>query len=270
MGNSAARYRIIDAFTDKLFGGNPAGVCLLDNWLPDSVLQSIATENNLPETAFLVKQSGYYDLRWFSPAIEVDLCGHATLASAFVLFEETEKNENRIEFKTKSGVLAAIKENDLIYLDFPARAVKACPKYKTFEKALGANPIEVYKAVDFLLLLDKEETVRSIKPDFAALKQIKSEAGIDSNSFGIIVTSKGDSCDFVSRFFAPNIGIDEDPVTGRAHCSLIPFWSEKLGKTKLIARQLSARGGVLYCEDCGERVKIGGKAVRYLTGEIKI
>jgi len=264
------QYHVIDVFTDKLFAGNPAGVCLLERWLSDDILQSIATENNLSETAFLVKQDGYYDLRWFTPTIEVDLCGHATLASAFVLFEDAEKSSGEIKFKTMSGMMAVTKGNDLFYLDFPARPVAPCPMYPTFEKAFGVKPVAAYQAMDFLILLDSEETLRNIKPDFAALKRIKTEAGLNNDCFGVIVTAKGSDCDFVSRFFAPNAGIDEDPVTGRAHCSLIPFWHEKLGKPKLTARQLSKRGGELFCEACGERVKIGGKMVRYLTGNIEV
>jgi PhzF family phenazine biosynthesis protein len=264
------QYHIIDVFTDKLFSGNPAGVCLLDKWLPDDVLQSIAAENNLSETAFLVKQNGYYDLRWFTPTIEVDLCGHATVASAFVLFEEDEKAANILKFKTMSGMMAVMRENDLLYLDFPSRPVTLCATFHTIEKAFGVKPTAVYKAVDFLVLIDNEETLRTINPDFIVLKQIKDEAGLDNDSFGIIVTAKGTDCDFVSRFFAPNAGINEDPVTGRAHCSLIPFWSEKLGKKVMSARQLSKRGGTLFCEDCDERVRIGGKAVKYLRGEINI
>ncbi|MCL2033651.1 MAG: PhzF family phenazine biosynthesis protein [Oscillospiraceae bacterium] len=259
-------YHVIDVFTDKLFGGNPAGVCMLDKWLEDDVMQSIASENNLSETAFLVKQKDYYDLRWFTPEIEIDLCGHATMASAFVLFEEAEKAAERIKFKTMSGMMAVTKENNMLYLDFPSRPVTPCPVYRTFEKAFGVKPVASYKAVDFLLLVDSEETLRNLNPDFSILKQVATEAG--NSSFGIIVTAKGNDCDFVSRFFAPHAGIAEDPVTGRAHCSLIPFWSEKLGKKIMTAQQLSMRGGVLFCEDCGERVKIGGKAVRYLKGNI--
>jgi len=263
-------YHIVDVFTDKLFGGNPAGVCVLDKWLADDILQSIAAENNLSETAFLVRQDGYYDLRWFTPSIEVELCGHATMASAFVLFDETEQTASELKFKTKSGVLSVSKGNDLFCLDFPSRPVSIYPTYQTFEKAFNVKPVAVYKAVDFLVLLNNEEELRKINPDFTMLKNIKEDAGIDNDCFGIIVTAKGNDCDFVSRFFAPNAGIDEDPVTGRAHCSLIPFWSERFNKTKLTAKQLSKRGGVLYCEDCGERVKIGGKAVRYLKGRICI
>jgi len=264
------QYHIIDVFTDKLFGGNPAGVCLLDAWLPDDVLQSIAAENNLSETAFLVKRDGYYDLRWFTPAIEVDLCGHATMASAFVLFEEAEKAAFDIKFETMSGALSVSREDDLLYLDFPSRPVAPCPMYPTFEKAFGIKPSAAYKAADFLILVDSEETLRSIRPDFQILKQIKAEAGIDNDSFGIIVTAKGSDCDFASRFFVPNAGVDEDPVTGRAHCSLIPYWYGKLGKRLMTARQLSNRGGMLFCEERGERVRIGGRAVRYLRGELLI
>ena len=261
-------YQIIDVFTDKLFGGNPAGVCVLDEWLEDDLLQSIATENNLSETAFLVKQSDYYDLRWFTPSIEVELCGHATMASAFVLFDNAERKASEMKFKTMSGIVSVTKENELLYLDFPSRPVSICPIYQAFEKAFGITPSAAYKAVDFLVLLNNEEELRSLSPDFIELKRIKEEADVGNDSFGIIVTAKGNDCDFVSRFFAPNAGIDEDPVTGRAHCSLIPFWSERLGKFELSAKQLSKRGGVLYCEDRGERVKIGGRAVRYLKGTI--
>ncbi|MDR1003342.1 MAG: PhzF family phenazine biosynthesis protein [Oscillospiraceae bacterium] len=264
------QYQVIDVFTDNLFSGNPAGVCLLENRLPDETLQHIATENNLSETAFLVKQDGYYDLRWFTPAMEIDLCGHATLASAFVLFEDAEKAADLIHFKTMSGMMAATvdRETDVYYLDFPARPVVTCPVYTTFAQALGVTPVATYKAVDFLVLVENEDALKSIHPDFAMLKQIKEEAGLDNDSFGVIVTAKGEDCDFVSRFFAPNLGIPEDPVTGRAHCSLIPYWSKRLGKRTMTARQLSKRGGVIYCEDCGERVKIGGKAVRYLKGDV--
>jgi len=263
-------YHVIDVFTDKLFGGNPAGVCLLDEWLPDGLLQNIAAENNLSETSFVVKRDTYYDLRWFTPIVEVELCGHATMASAFVLFDKSGQTENKLSFRTQSGILNVSKENDLLCLDFPSRPVTQCSMYQTFIDAFNVNPVAVYKAVDFLVLFDSEETLRNIQPDFIVLKQIKTEAMVENDSFGIIVTAVGNECDFVSRFFAPNAGIDEDPVTGRAHCSLIPFWSGKTGKNKLSARQLSKRGGVLFCEDCGERVKISGKAVRYLSGNINI
>ncbi|MHB1484225.1 MAG: PhzF family phenazine biosynthesis protein [Saccharofermentanales bacterium] len=287
------KYYVIDVFTDELFKGNPAGVCLLDEWLPDKTLQNIALENNLSETAFLVKSNnnrqGYYDLRWFTPSIEIDLCGHATLASAYVLFNYYENDLNELSFKTMSGTMKVTKadsmnleEKDILFLDFPSRKVERCPEYETFEKAFGVKPASFYKAADFLLLFNDEEIIRNIKPDFEVLKKIKEEAGLDIDNFGIIITAKAKTtadhnnlnnsgdCDFVSRFFAPNAGINEDPVTGRAQCSLIPFWSERLGKAKMTAKQLSKRGGHIICEDCGERVKIGGRAVCYLVGEIEI
>jgi PhzF family phenazine biosynthesis protein len=263
-------YHIIDVFTDALFGGNPAGVCLLDEWLPDDILQSVASENNLSETAFLVKRDGYYDLRWFTPELEVDLCGHATAASAFVLFEDAEKAAGEIKFKTMSGMLAVTREDDRLCLDFPSRPVSPCPMYPAFENAFGVKPAGAYQAADFLVLLDSQEALLSVRPDFSQLKAVKQEAGLEDDGFGIIITARGSDCDFVSRFFAPNAGIPEDPVTGRAHCSLIPFWKERLGKDKMVARQLSKRGGLLFCEDHGKRVKIGGRAVRYLRGEITI
>ena len=182
-------YHVIDVFTDKLFGGNPAGVCLLDEWLPDNALQNIAAENNLSETAFLIKQDNYYDLRWFTPTIEVDLCGHATVASAFVLFEGMEKTTYEIKFKTMSGMMAVTRADDLLYLDFPSRPVKPCPTYQTFEKAFGVKPVAVYKTVDFLVFVDNEETLQKINPDFSILKQIKTEAELENDSFGVIVTS---------------------------------------------------------------------------------
>jgi len=262
-------YHVIDAFTDKLFSGNPAGVCLLQNWLPDSVMQNIAAENNLSETAFLVKQDkGCYGLRWFTPTLEIDLCGHATLASAFVLFDETERDSRELRFETMSGILTVTKDGGLLNLDFPSAHAEECPLYPVFEKALGVRPLAAYKSIDFLVLLESEEALLGVTPDFAALKNLKAEAGLDHDRFGIIITAPGSGCDFVSRYFAPNAGVDEDAVTGRAHCTLTPFWSRRLGKKVMDARQLSARGGVLRCEDCGERVKIGGKAVRYLRGSI--
>jgi len=264
------QYQVIDVFSDKLYAGNPAGVCLLEKWLPDNILQLIAAENNLSETAFLVKQKGYYDLRWFTPTLEVDLCGHATIASAFVLFDEAESAADELKFKTMSGVMAVTRRDNLLYLDFPSRPVAPCPAYPCFEKALGFKPVSTYKAADFLALADSEDIIRGVKPDFGILKNIKAEAGLDDDNFGVIVTAKGVDCDFVSRFFAPNAGVDEDPVTGRAHCSLIPFWSGRLNKKIMFARQLSKRGGVIFCEDHGGRVKIGGNAVRYLKGTINI
>ena len=263
----AIEYHVIDVFTDKLFHGNPAGVCLLESWLPDDTMQSIAAENNLSETAFLVKQEGgLYGLRWFTPAIEIDLCGHATLASAFVLFDEQEKTASELKFETMSGPLSVTREGDLYVLNLPAAPTEECFDCPVIKNALGVRPFLVYRSIDFLVLLGSEDEVRAINPDFALLKQLKSEMGHDR--FGVIVTASGNDCDFVSRYFAPNVGVDEDPVTGRAHCTLTPFWAARLGKKVMSARQLSQRGGVLKCEECGDRVKIGGRAVRYLRGHL--
>jgi len=264
-------YHIIHAFTDKLFGGNPAGVCLLESWLSDDIMQRIATENNLSETAFLLKQkNGNYGLRWFTPTLEIDLCGHATLASAFVLFGEKERDAEKLIFNTASGNLSVTRDGNLLCLDFPATPAEECQTYPSIKKALGIKPMVVYKSIDFMVLVEGEETLRAISPDFTALEQIKAEAGLDHDRFGIIVTAPGAGCDFVSRYFAPNVGVPEDPVTGRAHCTLTPFWSKRLGKKIMDARQLSPRGGILRCEDCGERVRISGKAVRYMKGKIEL
>jgi PhzF family phenazine biosynthesis protein len=263
-------YYVVDVFTDKLFKGNPAGVCMLDKWIDDEILQNIAFENNLSETAFLVRQNDYYDLRWFTPKIEVDLCGHATIASAYVLFNFYEQNINEMKFKTMSGTMKVTKKDDMLFLDFPTRKAEETIDYKTFDEAFSCKNNGVYKAVDFLVIFDNETQLKNIKPDFAILKKIKEEAKMPDDCFGIIITAKGDNCDFVSRFFAPNAGINEDPVTGRAHCTLIPYWAEKLGKNKMKAKQLSTRTGEIDCEYLGERVLIGGKAVLYLKGNINI
>jgi len=264
------KYYAVDAFTDKVFRGNPAGVCLLDRWLADVELQHIAAENNLSETAFLVDGGGYYELRWFSPSIEVALCGHATLASAHILFSEQLVSGNNIMFKTKSGEMRAERRGEGLYLDFPAFDAAPTTVYPALEKSLSYTVTDVFKGMDFLVLLDDEEKVRSASPDFHFLKKLKSEAGLDTDDFGIIITARGKKCDFVSRFFAPNMGVDEDPVTGRAHCMLTPYWAKVLGKKRMTARQLSRRGGELCCEYRGERVSIGGKAVTYMAGEISL
>ncbi len=258
------KYFVIDVFTDKLFGGNPAGVCLLESWLDDAVMQNIAMENNLAETAFLVREDkSAYGLRWFTPEVEIDLCGHATLASAFVLMNEVRAVSDTVDFHTQSGTLTVTKNGDIFTMDFPTRAPVRCDVPQLLEQALGASVLETHMSRDLLVLLNSEDAVRHLRPDFALLRQI-------DNVFAIIVTAKGTDCDFVSRFFAPGAGILEDPVTGSSHCTLIPFWSGRLGKQRMTARQLSARGGSLLCEDCGERVKIGGTAVCYLRGEISL
>lgn len=253
----------VDAFTSKPFGGNPAAVVPLETWLPDETMQSIALENNLSETAFFVKRDGLYEIRWFTPTFEIDLCGHATLASAFVIFDVLGLETTTIKFHShRSGELSVEKLGDRLILDFPSRPVSPAEAPDGLVEAIGKQPKEVLKARDFFLVFENEQEVRNIKPDFAKLLEI--------DSHGFIVTAKGDDADFVSRFFAPEVGVFEDPVTGSAHCNLIPYWAEKLGKNTLLARQVSARGGELFCELAGDRVKIGGNAVLYLKGEIYI
>jgi PhzF family phenazine biosynthesis protein len=252
----------VDAFATAVFHGNPAAVCLLDEWLPDATLQNIAAENNLSETAFLVAHGGDYDLRWFTPTIEVDLCGHATLAAAFVLFTERGVNTNAIRFHSRSGLLTAAREDEVISLDFPARPATPCAAPEPLVRGLGRQPLEVLRARDYLAVFAKAAEVRALKPDFALLQTL--------DCLGIIATAPSEDCDFVSRFFAPAAGINEDPVTGSAHCTLIPFWSGRLDKTKMLARQVSNRGGELICRDAGERVFIGGRATTYLRGKIQI
>ena len=256
-------YFQVDAFTRRVFGGNPAGVCLLEAWLSDDVLQKIAAENNLSETAFLVSRGDEFDLRWFTPEIEIDLCGHATLASAFVLFRERAFGGNVVRFHSRSGVLSATRAGDEITLDFPAWKTEPCKAEAALVHGLGWMPREVRRnAEDVLAVLTSEADVRSVTPDTAQLAALETR--------GIIVTAPGSDCDFVSRFFAPRLGILEDPVTGSAHSTLIPYWSERLGQTKMFARQLSRRGGELVCEARGERVSIGGHAVLYSRGELEL
>ena len=251
----------LDAFTGRLFGGNPAAVVLLDSWLPDAVLQAIAAENNLAETAFVLPGAEASELRWFTPAVEVDLCGHATLAAAHVLFHRGSGSGRRLVFRTRSGELAVDREDDgLLALDFPSRPGRAEPVGDDLVAALGARPREVRRARDLLAVFDSEAQVRDLRPDAAKV------AALDA--FAVIVTAPGDDVDFVSRFFAPAAGVPEDPVTGSSHCTLVPYWAERLGKTALVARQLSARGGELRCQLRGDRVRIAGRVVEYLRGEI--
>ncbi|MBL8186048.1 MAG: PhzF family phenazine biosynthesis protein [Blastocatellia bacterium] len=250
----------IDAFTNRPFGGNPAAVVPLDAWLPDDIMQNIALENNLSETAFFVRQDDGYGLRWFTPTFEIDLCGHATLATAFVLFDQLGATEPVLRFHSKSGMLTVERDGDKLVLDFPSRPAARADAPEGLVAAIGREPIEIYRSRDYMLVYESEDDIRSISPDFSSLAKIRTHA--------VIVTAPGEECDFVSRFFAPEAGINEDPVTGSAHCNLIPFWAEKLGKTEMFARQLSSRGGELFCKHAGERVKIGGHATLYLKGEI--
>ncbi len=254
----------VDAFTDKLFGGNPAAVCILHNWLDDSMMQSIAAENNLAETAFIVPIKDAFEIRWFTPQAEVDLCGHATLASAHVIFNYLDNNDDCIEFYSpRSGKLFVYKKGEELQLDFPQDEIKAISTPQLLIEAFGHIPTECYLGkTDYLLIFETQKTIENIKPDFSLI----SKAG----NRGVIISAKGDKVDFVSRFFAPQIGIPEDPVTGSAHTTLTPYWSKRLNKNKLQALQLSKRVGVLSCEHKGERVLISGKAVTYLVGEISI
>ncbi|MFN8256000.1 MAG: PhzF family phenazine biosynthesis protein [Bacteroidales bacterium] len=252
----------VDAFTDKLFSGNPAAVCMLERWPDDSVLQSIAAENNLPETAFMVSRIHDFEIRWFTPVVEVDLCGHATLAAAYVLYNCLDYIRTPLQFQSRrSGELRVFKQEDFLYLDFPADKLKKTDEAETISQCIGATPVEVLKGKsDYFALVENETIVRELKPDFAKIAMLKAR--------GLIVTAKGQNVDFVSRFFAPQSGINEDPVTGSAHTSLIPYWSAKLKKNEMKALQLSARGGELVCKNNGTRCLIGGKAKLYLIGEI--
>lgn len=252
-----------DAFSDKLFGGNPAAICPLTKWLPVPMMQKIAAENNLAETAFFIPQGHDFELRWFTPEMEIDLCGHATLATAHILFTELNYDKEVIHFHTlKAGTLTVTREGDLYTLDFPSRVAETAEAPVGLVEALGKTPLHVYKSRDYMLIYENEDDILAIKPDFNALSKIE--------IIGVIVTAPGKNSDFVSRFFAPSAGINEDPVTGSAHCNLIPYWAKELVKNKLHAYQLSARKGELWCEMKNDRVLIAGKAVTYLKGEIRI
>ncbi|HTN21625.1 MAG TPA: PhzF family phenazine biosynthesis protein [Pelobium sp.] len=252
----------IDAFTDKVFGGNPAAVCVLEDWLPDTLMQSIATENNLAETAFLVKVNEQYHIRWFTPTVEVDLCGHATLASAHVLYEFGFETAPKIQFYShRSGELPVEKTEDLYTLDFPADSITEIELPVELSLSFSKKPLKVYKGkTDYMLVFENEETIKALAMDFEKLAK--------ADCRGVIVTAKGNSVDFVSRFFAPQSGINEDPVTGSAHTTLTPYWANRLNKTNLTAMQVSKRGGHLKVSNEKQRVKISGKAVTYLVGEI--
>ena len=260
----------LDAFSDRPFAGNPAAVCPLEAWLDDDVLQEIAAENNLSETAFFVGDIGSDDarleLRWFTPVSEVDLCGHATLASAWVILNLLAPDRESVSFETRSGRLTVEgAEDDLLVMDFPARPAVPREAPRALVEGLGAAPAEVLASDrDYLVVLDAEDDVRKLKPDFARLR------GLDR--LGIIASAPGVSADFVSRFFAPSVGVPEDPVTGSAHCTLAPYWAERLGRgdAPLDARQISARGGSLICRHLGDRVTIAGRAALYLSGEIAL
>jgi PhzF family phenazine biosynthesis protein len=254
----------IDAFTDKMFGGNPACVVPLDNWLPDEILLQITRENAVAETAFFVDKGDKIHLRWFTPEIEMDLCGHATLATAHCLKSILNYPKDRIVFETLSGDLIVSIKNDIYSLDFPSRMPVACELPEIIKKSLNIQPNEILKARDYMLVYDSKQEIENIKIDRHFFDHINLDPG------GVIVTAKGENCDFVSRFFTPQASILEDPVTGSAHCSLIPFWSLRLGKEKLNAIQISDRVGELQCINKKDRVIISGKAKTYSIGNLWI
>ena len=252
----------VDAFTSRRFAGNPAAICPLEDWLPDEQLQAIALENNLSETAYFVPNGDHYKLRWFTPGVEVDLCGHATLATAFVIMTELAPERREVRFQTRSGELVVTRDGDRFKMDFPARPPSECTVYPDLIGALGATPERVLAARDYLVIYGSEAEVRGLRPSMERLAQV--------DRFAVIVTAPGNDVDFVSRFFAPAKGVPEDPVTGSAHCTLIPYWADRLGKKQLHALQVSPRGGEIWCEHRGERVTMAGNAVRFLTGTIEV
>jgi PhzF family phenazine biosynthesis protein len=252
----------VDAFADRVFSGNPAAVCPLERWLPDAMMQSIAAENNLSETAFFIPSGDDYELRWFTPVMEDELCGHATLASGAIVLTTLAPHRSQVRFHTRGGPLIVTRQNDQYTLDLPALPPRPCVMPERTLHALGRRPTQVLAAVKYVAVYENEEDVRTLAPDLTAL------ADIDRD--GVIVTAPGRDCDFVSRYFAPHAGIPEDPVTGSAHSTLVPYWAERLGKTAVQARQISRRGGELFCELKGDRVVIAGNAVLYLTGTIHI
>lgn len=256
-------YFEVAAFARALFAWNPAGVCLLqEKWLPNELMQQIAAENNLAETAFLIERKHGFDLRWMTPVLEVDLCGHATLAAAHLIFNHLGHKEDVIRFQSKSGELRVERDKDRLVLDFPAQPMTECAVPAKLVEGLRAKPETILKGRDYLAVFEHEEEVAAIQPDFQIV------AALDAQ--GVMVTAPGNNCDFVSRYFVPAAGIPEDPVTGSTHCALIPYWSKRLGQRELVARQISKRGGELFCEDRGDRVRIGGHAVTYVEGRINL
>jgi predicted PhzF superfamily epimerase YddE/YHI9 len=253
----------VDAFTNQLFSGNPAAVVLSDTELPSFTMQSVAAENNLSETAFVTGTGNTFQIRWFTPTVEVDLCGHATLAAAHVLFRHLNFKDESVAFSSRSGSLYVKEAGDILFLDFPADDISEVPAPEFLIEGLRSKPLEVYKGRDdYLVILEHQEDIISLSPDLSLVSKVPAR--------GVIVSSPGHDADFVSRFFAPQSGVPEDPVTGSAHTTLIPYWSKRLGKRDLSAKQLSKRGGELLCRDTGERVEIGGRAITYLVGEISI
>lgn len=256
----------VDAFADRVFEGNPAAIVPLDAWPADDLMQAIAAENNLAETAFFAPEGEGYRLRWFTPTVEVDLCGHATLASAHVLFSHLGYTKPEIRFETRSGTLVVKREDDKLAMDFPAALPKPYPAPDAIADALGARPLVWLKTAHLMAVFDSADEVAALKPDFSALGRL-----LTPLNAGLIATApapEGSGVDFVSRFFGPAHGIDEDPVTGSAHCTSVPYWTKKLGKSDLVAHQVSKRGGTLWCTDAGERVVIRGRCADYMKAEI--
>ena len=257
------KYYVVDAFAESIFQGNPAGICIMDHWLTEDLMQKIAFENNLSETAFVVKEGESYHIRWFTPQYEIDLCGHATLASSYIIHQFVEPDLKEIKFSSLSGELKVKVEEEYFILDFPTRKPEPIQVDQKLEEILGVEIKEAYLSRDVMVVVEDEEVIKGLEPDFEKLSNY--EVGD-----GVIVTAKSKAYDFVSRCFYPKCGVNEDPVTGSAHCNLIPYWAEKLEKDEMQAKQLSSRGGKLYCKLEGERVKIGGSAVLYMIGNIQI
>lgn len=251
---------VIDAFTDTLFSGNPAAVCILDEWPSDALMQNIAIENNLSETAYVIKKANGYGLRWFTPGGEIDLCGHATLASAYALMNEVEPSLDKVQFDTVSGILTVVRKGGLYEMDFPAYVLKQVNVTADMEEALGAKPIEAYMARDLVCVFEDESIVRELKPDLDKVRAL--------DGLLVHVTAAGKETDCVSRSFGPKLNLPEDPVCGSGHCHLVPYWSKCLGKNDLVAYQASSRGGTLYCRNGDDRVYLAGKAVIYSVAEL--
>mgnify|MGYP001098977100 CR=1 FL=1 len=254
----------VDAFNNEVFKGNPAAVIPLDSWISEELMQNIAEENNLSETVFFVKNKNHFEIKWFTPTCEVDLCGHATLAASHIIFTELNYEEDELKFNSKSGILTVIKVNDWYTLNFPSENIIAINQHLDFlQKALNTPVLEIYEGKwKLVAVVESEETLKKLEPNFSLLSELKWD--------GIIVTAKGNKVDFVSRFFAPKLGINEDPVTGSAHTILIPYWAKKLGKNNLNALQISKRMGVLKCTYLQDRVEMSGQAITYLKGQLTI
>lgn len=254
------KYYVVDAFTEKIFEGNPAGICVLDKWLPDQLMQDITNENNLAETAFTVREANGYHLRWFTPGGEIDLCGHATLATAYLLMRFFEPGTDKITFQTKSGQLEVVKADDLLEMDFPTYSLTQVDVTKEIEDAIGVSPVEVWKGRDLVCVLENEEQIYAVQPNQAKIQAL--------DGLLLHITAKGKKYDCISRTFAPKMGVAEDAVCGSGHCHIIPLWADKEKKETFVARQASKRGGTLYCRKQGDRIKMAGKAALYSEAEL--